>query len=156
MHATSTAAAAAAKTAKLAADAKQVADDKAANKVRQANVIKAINNTKFTTKKQEDIFNLIYTTDANTGSSKMVTAISHIIENKPEHLVQLAMMFDGYTDEKGFDQVKLTKQIESDVVKKTKAKIKRKTKASARGSQTNKNKLNHKTGIDDWLSDVEL
>lgn len=156
LHKASATKAATDKAAKLASDAAAAAAAQAANIARQKNVVKAINSTKFSTQKQEEIFNLIYTNDASTGNTVIVSRIADIIQNKPEHLVQLAMLFDGYDEEEGFNNKRLKNQIKSDTVKKTKATIKRKTKPASRGRQTSKDKLNHKAGIDDWLSDVEL
>ena len=156
LHIASSTAATKAKADKLAIDQETIAADNAANKARQVSVVKAINETKFSTQKQEALFNLIYTNDEGSSNPRLVSTIANIIQNKPEQLVQLAMLFDGYDIEKGFNNKRLISQVESKITRKTKATIKRKTKPANRARQTSKDKLNHKAGIDDWLSDVEL
>ena len=156
LYTASATAATQAKADKLEADTAKVNADKVANKARQASVVKAINDTKFSTHKQEEIFNLIYTNDESSNNTRLITMISNIIQNKPKQLVQLATLFDGYELEKGFNNARLKDQIKSEVTKTTKSTIRRKTKPASRGRQTSKDKLNHAAGIEDWLSDVEL
>ena len=156
MYAEKQAALAEAKTAKLAADQADAIAEKNRQTVRQQNILKAINGTKYTTAKQQEIFNYIYTSNEGSSTPKIVDAISSIIQNKPEHLVQLVTLFDGYDVEKGFDLTRLKKQVASETTRQTKTTIKRRTMPSTKGRQTTGNTNSRDASLDDWLSDVEL
>lgn len=145
-----------AKQAKLDADLKAAKEIKDKEIARHSEVVKYINGTKFAKQKQEELYNLIYNVPQGSSQPVIVTRIANIIQNNPEHLVQLAQLFDGYTEENGFDMKRLKKQVKTDTTKKTKRTIKRKSKASLKGSQTRHSKGGTGQSLDDWLGDDDL
>lgn len=146
----------AAKEQKLKDDQAAAVKAKKAEVAKHSAVVKHIQATKFTTKKQEELYSWIYSKNEGSNNPVIVDVIANILDNSPEHLVQLAQLFDGYTVEKGFNLERLKKQVKSKEVKKTKKVIKRKSKSSLKGTQTRRRKNDNGQSLDDWLGDDEL
>lgn len=115
-----------AKEAQIQADAEAKIARQKADEAKFKNTVSAIQNTKFTEAKQKEIYDTIYTPDPTTGASKIVSYINHVF-NKPEHLVQLVTLFDGFDPETGFDLKRLKAQVKTEIVQDVKKTIVRNT-----------------------------
>lgn len=146
----------AAKKSKLDAEAAAAALKKQTELKKHQEVVKHINATKFAVTKQEELYDMIYKTSGENKQPLIVSRINNIIQSKPEQLVQLAQLFDGYDEEKGFDLLRLKKQVTTDTTKKTKMIIQRKSKQSLKGNQTRHSRNATEQSLDDWLGDDDL
>ncbi len=144
------------KKSKLDAEVAAAALKKQTELKKHQEVVKHINATKFAVQKQEELYNMIYNVSNGSTQPVLVARINEIIKNKPEQLVQLAQLFDGYDDEKGFNLLRLKKQVEADTTKKTKVIIQRKSKQSLKGNQTRHSRNATEQSLDDWLGDDDL
>ncbi len=115
-----------AKEEQIKADAEAKVTKQKADEAKFNNTVTAIQNTKYAETKQKEIYDTIYTVDTTTGMSKIVSYINHVF-NKPEHLVQLVTLFDGFDPEKGFDLKRLKAQVKSEIVQDVKKTIVRNT-----------------------------
>lgn len=146
------------------AKADKLANDKAAQleaerqaAIKYNMVVNEIKATKLPPAKQSEIHSLLYDKYQGSSNTKLVDMIINIVQNKPAQLIQLAQLFDGYSDKEGFDLKRLKKQIASDTTRKVKKTIKRKTKDSPDGGKSISEKQSRTGGdIEAWLSDVEL
>lgn len=144
------------KAEKIASDKQRAKELEAAAVARQNSILQEINNTKFAKNKQEEMWNLIYGKSQNSEQPVIVEKLAHILQNKPKHVVQLAQLFDGYTEDGGFSFDRVKKQLKTEVTKKTKRTIKRSTKSSIKGGTTRNSKNNNTASLDDWLDGAQL
>ena len=126
------AAAVQAKADKLEADKEANAQFAIKQQEEYNNTLAAIQGTKFSTEKQKEIYNMIYTVDETSNTSPIVSMVTKAFSN-PEHLIQLITLFEGYTPDTGFDIKRVSKQIKTEVTNRTKKTIRRNSRTSHSG-----------------------